>query len=97
MACSREARVRHNTIAFWLNDDEKAKVEARIILSGLPKGEYYRRAIMGEEINVVAGTYLTQRVVLQMEKLYQDMSKNNDTNAEKLLIELLKELLELKN
>jgi hypothetical protein len=32
-----------------------------------------------------------------MEKLYQDMSKNNDTNAEKLLIELLKELLELKN
>jgi hypothetical protein len=97
MACSREARVRHNTIAFWLSDDEKAKVEARIILSGLPKGEYYRRAIMGEEINVVAGTYLTQRVVLQMEKLYQDMSKNNDTNAEKLLIELLKELLELKN
>ena len=38
MACKREDRFRRNTIAFWLSDEEKAQVEARIILSGLPKG-----------------------------------------------------------
>ena len=42
MACKREDRFRHNTIAFWLSDEEKAEVEAKIILSGVPKGEYYR-------------------------------------------------------
>lgn len=40
MPCKREARFRHNTIAFWLSDEEKKNVEARIILSGLQKGEY---------------------------------------------------------
>lgn len=49
MACERKARFRHNTIAFWLSDEEKKAVEARIILSGLPKGgilptEYSRSA-----------------------------------------------------
>ena len=47
MACKREDRFRRNTIAFWLSDEEKAQVEARIILSGLPKGDYYRKAIIG--------------------------------------------------
>ena len=31
MACKREDRFRHNTIAFWLSDEEKAEVEAKII------------------------------------------------------------------
>ena len=46
MACKREDRFRHNTIAFWLSDEEKAEVEAKIILSGVPKGEYYRKAVL---------------------------------------------------
>lgn len=40
MACKREDRFRHNTIAFWLSDEEKVEVEAKIILSGVSKGEY---------------------------------------------------------
>jgi hypothetical protein len=57
MACKREDRFRHNTIAFWLSDEEKAEVEAQIILSGVPKGEYYRKAVLGQEITVVSGNY----------------------------------------
>ena len=30
MACKREDRFRHNTIAFWLSDEEKAEVEAKV-------------------------------------------------------------------
>ena len=50
MACKREDRFRRNTIAFWLSDEEKAQVEARIILSGLPKGDYYRKAILRQDV-----------------------------------------------
>ena len=49
MACKREDRFRHNTIAFWLSDEEKAEVEAKIILSGVPKGEYYRKAVLDDD------------------------------------------------
>ena len=57
MACKREDRFRHNTIAFWLSDEEKAEVEAKIILSGVPKGEYYRKAVLEQEIKVVSVSY----------------------------------------
>lgn len=43
VACKREDRFRHNTIAFWLSDEEKNQVEAKIVLSGISKGEYYRK------------------------------------------------------
>lgn len=62
MTCKRQDRTRHNTIAFWLSDEEKARVDARIKLSGLPKGEYYRSAVLGQEVQIVAGKYLSDRL-----------------------------------
>ena len=47
MACKRKDRYRHNGISFWLSDEEKRQVEANILLSGLSKGEYYRKAELG--------------------------------------------------
>lgn len=93
MACKREARVRRNTIAFWLSDEEKAQVEARIILSGLPKGDYYRKAILGQEITVTAGNYMSNRVAKVLEQILEHL-KNGNTEDEKLLLELIKQLLE---
>ena len=54
VACNREDRFRRNTIAFWLSDEEKNQVEAKIILSGISKGEYYRKAVLGQEVAVIA-------------------------------------------
>lgn len=93
MACKREDRERCNTIAFWLSNEEKAMVEARIILSGLSKGEYYRSSILGQEITVTAGNYMSNRVAIVLESLLQQMQKGNTEN-ELLLIELVKQLLE---
>ena len=94
MACKREARFRRNTIAFWLSDEEKAQVEARIILSGLPKGDYYRKAILGQEVTVIAGSYMSNRVAKVLEQIL-DHFKNGTTEDEKLLMELIKQLLEI--
>lgn len=94
MACKREARFRRNTIAFWLSDEEKAQVEARIILSGLPKGDYYRKAILGQEVAVTAGNYMSNRVAKSLEQVLKQI-ENGDTKDEKILLELVKQLLEV--
>ena len=94
MPCKREARKRRNTIAFWLSDEEKAKVEARIILPGLQKGEYYRKAILGEEVHVVAGNYLSNRVAVALEKLLLALG-DEDAEENIQLKALLRELLEV--
>ena len=94
MACKREDRFRCNTITFWLSDEEKSQVDARIILSGLPKGDYYRRAILGQEVTVTAGNYMSNRVVKALEQMLENL-KSGNTEYEKLLLELVKQLLEI--
>ena len=95
MACKREDRFRRNTIAFWLSDEEKAQVEAKIILSGLPKGDYYRKAILGQEVTVTAGNYMSNRVAKVLEQILEHL-KNGNTEDEKLLLELIRQLLEIR-
>ena len=94
VACKREDRFRRNTIAFWLSDEEKAQVEARIILSGLPKGDYYRKAILRQEVTVTAGSYMSNRVAKALEQILEYL-KNGNIEEEKLLLELVKQLLEI--
>lgn len=95
MACKREDRFRRNTIAFWLSDEEKAQVEARIILSGLPKGDYYRKAILGQGVTVTAGNYMSNRVAKVLEQILEHL-KGGNIEDEKLLFELIKQLLTIK-
>ena len=96
MACKREDRFRRNTIAFWLSDEEKSQVEAKIILSGISKGEYYRKAVLGQEVTVIAGNYMSVRVAKVLEQiLVQLQLQNGNTEEERLLLELVKQLLEV--
>ena len=94
MGCRREDRFRRNTIAFWLSDEEKAQVEARIILLGLPKGDYYRKAILGQKVTITAGNYMSNRVAKVLEQILVHLKKGN-TEDEKLLMERVKQLLEI--
>ena len=74
---------------------EKSKVEARIILSGLPKGEYYRKSVLAQEVKVVAGDYMSNRVAIVLERILEQI-KGGNTKEEALLTELIKQLLEVK-
>ena len=88
MACKREDRFRHNTIAFWLSDEEKSEVEAKIILSGVPKGEYYRKSVLEQEIKVVSGNYMSFRLSKVLERICEELHNRNSEN-EQLLLALL--------
>ena len=57
VACKREDRFRRNTIAFWLSDEEKNQVEAKIILSGIKEGGYFLKAGIGAEVNGFVGNF----------------------------------------
>ncbi|MCR5778072.1 plasmid mobilization protein [Lachnospiraceae bacterium C1.1] len=94
MPCKREARLRHNTIAFWLSDEEKAVVDARIKAAGIPKGEYYRSSILGQKVEIVAGKYRSDRLAIVLEKILARY-EGGDADAGDELREVLYELLEL--
>ncbi len=69
-------------------------MEAKIILSGLPKGDYYRKAILGQEVAVTAGNYMSNRVAKALEQVLKQI-ENGNTKDEKILLELVKQLLEV--
>lgn len=94
MPCKREARARHNTIAFWLSDEEKQIVEARIKVAGISKGEYYRTAILGEKINIVAGRYKSDRLAMVLEKISEQIKESDAYDCEELKV-LLQEMLRI--
>lgn len=93
MACERKARFRRNTIAFWLSDEEKKAVEVRIVLSGFPKGEYYRRSILGQQIQVTGGRYQSAKLAATLESLYRRASEEKNREAMEELIQILTALL----
>lgn len=87
MACPNKARKRRNIIAFRLSDEEKAEVEAKIAISGLPKGEYYIKAILEQPVTASSGVYQSARLAHELNELRKD--------AEKGSIQALKEILEI--
>ena len=80
----RQARERHNTIAFWLNDEEKRMVDARIEVSGMQKGEYYRAAVLGQEITMVGGRYKSDRLARVLETLNAKMEAYDEDTAKQI-------------
>ncbi len=94
MPCERKARFRHNTIAFWLSDDEKRIVEARIVVAGVQKGEYYRASILGQKVEIVAGRYRSERLAIVLERMLEKIERG-DADAGEDLSATLHELLEL--
>ena len=94
MPCERKARFRHNTIAFWLSDEEKRIVEARIVVAGVQKGEYYRTSILGQKVEIVAGRYKSERLAIVLERMLEKIERG-DADAGEDLSAILHELLEL--
>ena len=52
-------------------------MEAKIILSGVSKGEYYQKAVLGQEIMVIAGNHMSVRVVKVLEQIFVHLQNGN--------------------
>ena len=76
-------RIRNQTICFRASSEERRQIEARILVSGLPKGQFYLQSTINQEINIVAGKYQSDRLSLEIRKLRERIDKISieDRNA----------------
>lgn len=62
-------RLRNQTISFRVSLEERQRLEARIKVSGMAKGQYFIQSLLHQEINIVVGKYQSDRLALELRRL----------------------------
>ena len=96
MARKNENRTRSKTISFYVTPEEYTDLQARIKVSGMPKGEYFIQSLLHQRIEIYVGKYQSDRLALEFKRL-REMLK--DTKADETVLQecraLLKQLQEV--
>lgn len=91
-------RLRNQTVCFRATPEERRNIEARIKVSGMPKGQYYIQSLLHQQLNIVVGKYQSDRLSLEIRRLREQI-ENNVINTDTTVLEdcraILKQLLEL--
>lgn len=92
-------RRRNQTISFRMSPEERRRLEARIMVSGMPKGQYFIESLLHQEIHIAVGKYQNDRLSLELRRLRETIeaiSFNKDEDISNLLCDceaLLDQLL----
>lgn len=62
-------RKRNQTVSFRMTPDEKRELEARIKVTGMPKGTYFIESLLYQEIHIAVGKYQSDRLSLEIRHL----------------------------
>lgn len=62
-------RLRNQTVSFRVSPEERRQLEARIIVSGMPKGQYIIQSLLHQEIKIIVGKYQSDRLSLELRRL----------------------------
>lgn len=89
-------RYRNTTVSFRVTPEERRQLEARIKVSGMPKGEYFIQSLLHQEINIVVGKYQSDRLSLELKRLKEQLNKL-DTGDDEQTVDLLKKCKALLN
>lgn len=81
-------RKRNQTICFRMTPEERRELEARINVSGMPKGQYFIQSLLYQEVKIAVGKYQSDRLSLEIRRLQErfDAVETTDDND---LMELL--------
>ena len=83
-------RYRNQIMNFHASPEERARIEARITISCIPKVEFFLKSILGCKITVVLGKYKSDRLAVEMKKLRLSVeSISIDTDDEDIYYLLL--------
>lgn len=66
-------RVRNQTICFRATPEERRQIEARITVSGMPKGQYYIQSLLHQRIEIIVGKYQSDRLSLEIRRLKEQI------------------------
>ena len=75
-------RKRNQTICFRMTPEERRELEARIIVSGMPKGKYFIQSLLYQEIRIAVGKYQSDRLRLEIRRLRERLEDINTENKE---------------
>lgn len=84
-------RKRNQTICFRASLEERRVIEARIIVAGIPKGDYYRKSLMDQEIIISVGKYESDKLALEMKRLNKRINDAMGMEDSEGLKELIRE------
>jgi hypothetical protein len=88
-------RKRNQTVSFRVSTEERRQLEARIIVSGMPKGQYFIQSLLHQKIRIVVGKYQSDRLSLEFKRLREQIeSLCCDSEELTLLLGDCKALLE---
>ena len=62
-------RKRNQTVCFRMTPEERRELEARIKVSGLPKGKYFIQSVLHQEVKIAVGKYQSGRLWERLEHL----------------------------
>lgn len=81
-------RKRNQTICFRATPEERKAIEARIKVSGMPKGEYCRQSLLHQKIEINGGKYQSDRLGIEIKRLRELMEQIPDEELNPLLQEI---------
>ena len=64
-------RKRNQTVCFRMTPEERRELEARIKVSGLPKGKYFIQSVLHQEVKIAVGKYQSDRLSLEIRRLWE--------------------------
>ena len=91
-------RKRNQTVCFRMTPEERRELEARITVSGLPKGKYFIQSLLHKEIKIAVGKYQSDRLSLEIRRLWERLDSLETEELYEVLAdcrELMKQIIKI--
>ena len=75
-------RKRNQTVCFRMTPEERRELEARIKVSGLPKGKYFIQSVLHQEVKIAVGKYQSDRLSLEIRRLWERLEHLDEVLAD---------------
>ena len=81
MTKNNSNRVRNKIVNFRVTPLEFTQIQARIKVSGMPKGEYFIQSLLHQKICISVGKYQSDRLSLELKKLREALDTLTDIDG----------------
>ena len=91
-------RKRNQTVCFRMTPEERRELEARIKVSGLPKGKYFIQSVLHKEVRIAVGKYQSDRLSLEIRRLWERLEHLETEDLYEVLADcraLMQQVLEI--
>lgn len=71
------SRIRNKTFAFHVTTEEGNEIEARVLISGLSKTDYFIKTFLEQDIQLKVGKFHSDRLSIEIGKINKTLSLIN--------------------